>query len=107
MLWKGSTALADEDKDINWLSPIGKAFAKARNEYGFTSAYNYLLYTDNYHPHRYGAYLKACVNYLLLYGQPFGDHPADCDVPPAEAAKLRAAAEAVVLGPGRETYHIR
>ena len=107
MLWKGSTALADEDKDINWLSPIGKAFAKARNDYGFTGAYNYLLYTDNYHPHRYGAYLKACVNYLLLYGQPFGDHPADCDVPPTEAAKLRAAAEAVVLGPGRETYHIR
>ena len=96
-----------EDANINWLSPIGKAFAKARNDYGFTDAYNYLLYTDNYHPQRYGAYLKACVNYLILFGEPFGPAPADCDVPPADAAKLRAAAEAIVLGPGRETYHVR
>ena len=107
MLWKGATAIAAEDANINWLSPIGKAFAKARNDYGFTDAYNYLLYTDNYHPQRYGAYLKACVNYLILFGEPFGPAPADCDVPPADAAKLRAAAEAIVLGPGRETYHVR
>ena len=83
---------------MDLVSPIGKAFALARSGYGFDSAYNWLLYTDNYHPHRYGAYLKACVNYLLLFGEPFGSHPADCDVPPEIAARLRAAAEKIVLG---------
>ena len=98
MQWKDSCAIAEADPNVDLVSPIGKAFALARTGYGFDSAYNWLLYTDNYHPHRYGAYLKACVNYLLLFGEPFGPHPADCDVPPEIAARLRAAAEKIVLG---------
>ncbi|MCR5325951.1 MAG: hypothetical protein K6E37_04270 [Bacteroidales bacterium] len=98
MQWQGSCVIAEADPNIDLVSPIGKAFALARTEYGFTSKYNWLLYTDNYHPHRYGSYLKACVNYLILFGEPFGDHPADCDVPPAEAAKLREVATKIVLG---------
>lgn len=98
MMWKGSTAIASADENINYLSPIGKAFAKARSEGGFGAAYNYLLYTDNYHPSRYGSYLKACVNYLILFGEPFGAHPADCDIPSEDAAKLRSVAEKIVFG---------
>ena len=99
MQWQGSCAIADADPNTDIVSPIGKAFALARSaEYGFTDKYNWLLYTDNYHPNRYGSYLKACVNYLILFGEPFGAHPADCDIPPAEAAKLREIAMKTVLG---------
>ncbi len=106
-MWKGSQDLGQADPNINWLSPIGKGFALARSgEFG--PAYNYLLYTDNYHPSRYGSYLKACINYLILFGEPFGSNPADCDIPAADAAKLRAIAEQIVLGgTGREQYHVR
>ena len=108
MMWKGTTEIAAADPNINWISPIGKAFALARSaDYGYTDAYNYLLYTDNFHPHRYGSYLKACVNYLILFGEPFGSNPADCDIPAAEAAKLREIAEKIVLDAGINTYHIR
>jgi hypothetical protein len=98
MQWAGSCAIAEADPNVDLVSPIGKAFALARSaDYGFTDSYNWLLYTDNYHPHRYGSYLKACVNYLLIFGEPFGAHPADCDVPPAVAAKLREVAMKIVL----------
>lgn len=97
-MWKGSTEILEADPNVSRLSPIGKAFAAARSKYGFDSAYNYLLYTDNYHPSRYGSYLKACVNYLILFGEKFGPNPADCDIPAADAAKLRAAAEEIVFG---------
>ena len=106
-MWQGSQALGQADPNINWLSPIGKGFALARSG-DFGSTYNYLLYTDNYHPSRYGSYLKACINYLILFGEPFGSNPADCDIPAADAAKLRAIAEQIVLGgSGREQYHVR
>ena len=96
--WQGSNAIAAADPNVDIVSPIGKAFALARSQYGFNSAYNWLLYTDNYHPNRYGSYLKACVNYLILFGERFGSHPADCDVPAAEAAKLREIATKIVFG---------
>ena len=102
-MWKGSTSLAHQIHDINWLSPIGMAFAIARNKYGFDAAYNYLNYSDSYHPNRYGAYLKACVDYLILFGEPFGAHPADCDIPAEQAAKLRNAAQDAVFGFERNT----
>ena len=108
MMWKGVTEIAAADPNVNWISPIGKAFALARSDtYGYKDSVNYLLYTDNYHPHRYGSYLKACVNYLILFGEPFGSHPADCDIPAADAAKLREIATKIVLDAGRDTYHVR
>ncbi len=99
MQWQGSNAIAEADPNIDTVSPIGKAFALARSDvWGFNAPYNWLLYTDNYHPHRYGSYLKACVNYLMLFGEPFGEHPADCDIPSDIAARLRAIATEIVLG---------
>lgn len=77
-----------------WVSPIGVAFRIVREG---TSGIN-LYHTDNKHQSVYGAYLKACVNYLVLYGEVFGSSPADCGIEPSKAAYLRSVAEQVVLG---------
>ncbi|WP_295940747.1 hypothetical protein [uncultured Alistipes sp.] len=77
-----------------WISPIGPAFRQVR-EGG--SGIN-LYYTDNKHQSEWGAYLKACVNYLVLYGERFGADPADCGLNPEKAAYLRSVAEQIVLG---------
>ena len=77
-----------------WISPIGQAFAKVRTERPDIT----LLYTDDKHPAVNGAYLKSCVNCLVLTGKPFGDDAANCDTDAATAAYLRKAAESVVLG---------
>ena len=76
-----------------WESPVGIAFQKAR-EAGITDLYH----TDNKHPNRNGAYLKACVNYLMLYGTPFDSNVPSLLVDGATAKKLREIAESVVLG---------
>lgn len=93
---KGTTYLCD--KLDAWLSPIGLAFKKAR-ESGFTDLYH----TDNHHPNRNGAYLKSCVNYLLLYGERFDANVSDCTLDAKTAARLRSIAEEVVLG-ALDTY---
>lgn len=85
-------ALLITDALDTWMSPINAAFQKAR------AAGISLYYTDDKHPGRNGAYLKSCVNYLLLYGQAFTATVSDALVDAATAAKLRAIAEEVVLG---------
>ena len=77
-----------------WVSPIGPAFRQVR-EGG--SGIN-LYYSDSMHQSEYGAYLKACVNYLVLFGERFGADPADCGLNPDKAAYLRSVAEQIVLG---------
>ncbi len=79
-------------KTKSWESPIGIAFQKAR-----AAGINNLYHTDSKHPNRNGSYLKACVNYLMLYGEPFDDNVPDCLVNSATAKKLRDIAEEVVL----------
>ena len=95
-LWGGALLIGDEC-DI-WLSPIGLAYANARKE-GIS------LYRpdDNKHPALNGAYLKACVNYLMIYGEPFDANVPDLDVDPDTAASLRKIAEELVL-PDIQTY---
>ncbi len=102
----GAFSLAEEDTNINWINPVGVAAKNARDNYGFTSGYNYLNYTDNAHPTRECQYLKACTTYLIMYGQDFGSAPADCGVAAADAAKLRSAARDIALS-DRNSYHIR
>ena len=84
-----------------WVSPIGPAFRQVR-EGG--SGIN-LYYSDSKHQSEYGAYLKACVNYLVLFGERFGADPADCGLNPDKAAYLRSVAEQIVLG-NEEDYFI-
>ncbi|MBR5563899.1 MAG: hypothetical protein IKW11_06705 [Bacteroidales bacterium] len=76
------------------VSPIKDAFRMANIERP-----DILLFAeDGYHQSVYGSYLKSCVNYLVLFGEPFGKKPSDCGLDPKRAAALRAIAEAVVLG---------
>lgn len=87
-----SGALLLTDRADTWMSPICDAFQQAYKA-GITDLYH----TDNKHPNRNGAYLKSCVNYLLIYGEPFDANVPDCLVDKATAATLRSIAESVVL----------
>jgi hypothetical protein len=75
------------------VSPIAEAFAIVRKERPDINLYH----TDNHHQSLYGSYLKSCVNYLVIFGEPFGDSPSDYLVEPEIAAYLRSVAERTVL----------
>lgn len=72
------------------LSPIGNAFILAREE-GLD-----IYWTDNFHQNITGAYLKACVNYLVLFGEPFKGEVSSYCLDPSVAAKCREIAEKTV-----------
>lgn len=89
----GSEAFAARIPEVDIVSHIGPAFAKAR-ELGYS-----MYYTDSFHPARIGAYLKSCVNYLTLFRKRFGPAPADCGLDAEDAAAMRRIAEALVFAP--------
>lgn len=89
---KGARIMAKAVGDAQ-VSPISKAFEIVRNERPDINLYH----TDNHHQSILGSYLKACVNYLVIFGEPFGDDPADCFQDKEAAAYLRSVAERVVL----------
>lgn len=89
---KGSKILAKAVEDAE-VSPIADAFRIVRKERPDINLYH----TDKHHQSPFGSYLKSCVNYLVLYGEPFGDSPSDCLLDPEIAAYLRSVAEKVVL----------
>lgn len=91
LLQNGAKAIAKKcDVDV---SPIGKAFAIARAERPDINLY----FPDEKHQSDYGTYLKSCVNYLLIYGQPFTANASDCGMNPEWCSYLRKVAEKVVL----------
>lgn len=101
LLLSGSLSIA---KSIGSpVSPIGQAFKLAREKHPEIELYD----DDVKHQGPYGAYLKACVNYLVLYGERFGSNPADCGLNPTTTAKLRAVAEETVLGNESKYYITR
>lgn len=92
-LHKGTLAVADAVDDINEVSLIGCAFTKAY-KLGLTKLWD----SDDKHPGPRGVYLKACVNYLTIFGEAFDANAADCGLNPVEADFLRKVAEETVLG---------
>lgn len=86
-----------------WISPIGAAFAKVRSQY---PAYT-ILHTDSKHQSNIGAYVKSCVNYLVLFGEKFNDNASDCGLDPTMAANIRKICEDVVIGHESEYYIVR
>ena len=101
LLLSGSLSIA---KSIGSpVSPIGQAFKLAREKHPEIELYD----DDVKHQGPYGAYLKACVNYLVLYGERFGSNPADCGLNPTATAKLRVVAEETVLGNESKYYITR
>lgn len=89
---KGARMMAKVIGDAE-VSPIGEAFKMCREERPDIPIYN----PDGYHQTLYGAYLKSCVNCLMLFPEPFGEDAPDCMVPSKIAAYLRSVAERVVL----------
>ena len=75
------------------LTPVGLAWQIVMHERPDIMLYH----TDNHHQSYAGAYLSAAVAYLTVYGEKFGQNPADCRLDSDTAAYLRAVAERVVL----------
>lgn len=90
MLAEGSHRLAEE-KQGTLVAPVGEAFAECRNRYPDIELY----FEDRKHPSAEGAYLKACVEYIVLTGADFGNNPADCGIQEDIASRLRDVAEKV------------
>ena len=74
-------------------SPIAAAFAIVRSERADIEIYS----TDFQHPAAYGAYLKACCNYLSIFGEPFTGSDANFALNPEICAYLRSVAERCCL----------
>lgn len=70
------------------MSPIGQAFALCRAERPDIPLYA----DDDKHQSRNGAYLKACVNYLLIFGESFTADASDCHIDHETAVYLRSVA---------------
>lgn len=98
MLKRGSEMLREELGGTVWVSPIGLGFRVGR-EQGLT-----MLHTDDQHQSRIGAYMKACINYLLVYQTRFTDTVSDCAVDAATAKIVRQIAERVVFEGVAEPY---
>lgn len=75
------------------VSPIGEAFKYCREEHPDIMLYH----TDGHHQSIYGSYLKSCVNYLMIFGEPFGENPSDCGLDEKKTEILRSVAEKIVL----------
>ena len=80
------------------ISPIGLGFRVAREQ-----RIN-LLFTDNRHQSRVGAYMKACINYLLVYKTRFTPSVSNCGVDAELAQKVRDIAERVIFEGVEEHY---
>lgn len=93
-LRKGTKTMAR--KGHTWYSPIGEAFNRVYKERPDI----HLLDKDDKHQSQEGAYLKACVNYLVITGKRFSGPVACGGLSPATAAYLRTVAEKTVLGKG-------
>lgn len=92
-----STLQQMEMKPMDCISPIGKAFALVRTERPDID----LIKPDNLHQTEFGAYLKACVNYLVIYGGTFSENTSNCGLDSTICAYLRTVAERVVTPNGR------
>lgn len=76
------------------ISHIGDAFlAVDTKQLG-----NSLHASDKHHQSYYGSYLKSCVNYLMITGEPFNENAANCGIDAEKARYLRETAEKIVLG---------
>jgi hypothetical protein len=74
------------------ISPIGEAFAVVRQERSDINLYA----EDKKHQNDFGSYLKACVNYLIIYGGKFDDKASTCGLDPTICKYLQSVAERVV-----------
>lgn len=75
------------------VSPIRDAFRLA-----WLECPDIMLFApDGAHTSPYGSYLKSCVNYLVIFGEPFSGPVADCGLDKKKAERLRRIAQQAVL----------
>ena len=74
------------------VSPIGEAFAVVRHERPDINLYG----ADMKHQNDFGSYLKACINYLIIYGGKFDEKASVCGLDPTICKYLQSVAEHVV-----------
>lgn len=109
-LSEGCRLLQTVCPNIDKVSPIGKAFAEYRAMYPDFYPSEKIdtlnsLYRkgddsrSDHHQSPVGAYLKSCVNYLVIFGDFFDGEVDNCGIEPGKAALLRRIAEETVLGP--------
>lgn len=98
LLKLGSQMLQAELEERVVVSPVGLGFKLAR-EQGID-----LLYSDDRHQNRAGAYMKACINYLIVYNTRFSANVSNCGVSASTAQKIRDIAERVVFDGVEENY---
>lgn len=89
---KKGTVLMAKKAHAN-VSPIGEAFRLCRQERPDINLYD----NDNKHQSALGTYLKSCVNYQLIFHQPFTTHATSCGYDEDACRYLRSLAERVVL----------
>lgn len=91
---RGTEAMRELIPDV-WVSPVCNAFQYVWDVSGW--GYN-IYHTDDYHENNEGAYLKACVNALMLCGRKtFDSNVITIDgISEARAANYRFAAETAV-----------
>lgn len=90
LLYVGIYQLAKELDEVWGVSPIGAGFHRGRAEN------LQLLHRDNRHQCREGSYMKACINYLYIFGEPFDENVSNCGINPEIAAKIRRIAAETV-----------
>lgn len=90
-LKKGTALMAK--KAHAQISPIGEAFKICRQERPDINLYD----KDNKHQSALGTYLKSCINYLLIFREPFTVDATSCGYDEDSCRYLRGLAERVVL----------
>jgi len=90
LMWKGTCDMSAANNLT--ASPIGQAFAIVRKENPNIK----ILFTDNHHQSLEGSYLKACVNYLMIFGGTFSKKTSTCGLDPEVAKTLQNAAARAV-----------
>lgn len=93
LLKEGTMAMAEAAD--TWVAPVGPAFAQSRTDHSGWSLY---YSGDSKHPTRSSAYLKACVEFVTLFGEEFTGEVPNCNVASDRGEYFRSLAESLVIG---------
>lgn len=93
LLKEGTMSMAESAG--TWVAPVGPAFAQSRTDHSGWSLY---YSGDSKHPTRSSAYLKACVEFVTLFGEEFTGEVPNCNVAADRGSYFRDLAEQLVIG---------
>ena len=76
------------------IAPVGQAFAQTRADKSWSLYYS----GDDKHPTRSSAYLEACVEYQVMFGEEFDSNVPDLLVNSSRTAYFKTLAEDLIIG---------